>query len=191
MDTSRRAGRAKPADQAARAAKMHRAEPRGFLTAVVRVWTKTGPCNTSAPFSDSPNRSRPATAACGRGRPSSGRSAEAADGRPFLIDFQISFALPSSSPLAARALGGLLRLLQRCDDDRLLKHQVKHRPDQAGLTIRDLERLRPWWIRLHRQCAAPFRTFRRGLLVRLGIRSACGHAFSESFPEIAHRWAAA
>ena len=31
----------------------------------------------------------------------------------------------------------------------------------------------------------------RGLLVRLGIRSACGHAFSESFPEIAHRRAAA
>jgi hypothetical protein len=115
----------------------------------------------------------------------------AADGRPFLIDFQISFALPSSSPLAARALGGLLGLLQRCDDYHLLKHQVKHRPDQAGLTIRDLEQLRPWWIRLHRQFAVPFRTFRRGLLVRLGIRSACGHAFSESFPEIAHRRAAA
>jgi hypothetical protein len=115
----------------------------------------------------------------------------AADGRPFLIDFQISFALPSSSPLAARAVGGLLKLLQRCDDYHLLKHQVKHRPDQAGLTIRDVEQLRPWWIRLHRQFAVPFRTFRRGLLVRLGIRSACGHAFSESFPEIAHRRAAA
>jgi hypothetical protein len=68
---------------------------------------------------------------------------------------------------------------------------VKHRPDQAGVTMHDVDRLRPWWIRLHRQFAVPFRAFRRGLLVRLGIRAACGHAYSESFPEIAHRRAAA
>lgn len=112
-------------------------------------------------------------------------------GRPYLIDFQISFALPARGRLAAKALGSLLRLLQRCDDYHLLKHHIKHRPDQAGLTLGDIERLRPWWIRLHRQFAVPFRRFRRGLLVRLGIRSTSGHAFSEAFPEIAHRRAAA
>ena len=112
-------------------------------------------------------------------------------GRPYLIDFQISFALPAKSRLAATLCGGLLRLLQRCDDYHLLKHQVKHRPEQAGLTLRDIEMLRPWWIRLHRRFAVPFRSLRRGLLVRLGIRSTSGHAFSEAFPEIAHRRAAA
>ena len=112
-------------------------------------------------------------------------------GRPYLIDFQISFALPTKSRLAAMLCGSLLRLLQRCDDYHLLKHQVKHRPDQAGLTVCDIEMLRPWWIRMHRRLAVPFRSFRRGLLVRLGIRATSGHACSEAFPEIAHRRAAA
>ena len=112
-------------------------------------------------------------------------------GRPYLIDFQISFALPVDNRLVTALFGGLLRLLQRCDEYHLLKHQIKHRPDQAGLTCFDLESLRPWWIRIHRRLAVPFRSFRRGLLIRLGIRSTSGHAFSEAFPEIAHRRAAA
>jgi len=109
------------------------------------------------------------------------------EGRPLLIDFQISFALPKQNHLAAFCLGGLLRLLQQCDTYHLLKHHAKHRPDQAALSLDEVTRLRPWWIRVHRHIAVPFRNFRRGLLVWMGIRSKSGHAFSEAFPEIAHR----
>ena len=112
-------------------------------------------------------------------------------GRPHLIDFQISFALPRSSRIAAVLLGGVLRLLQRCDDYHLLKHRLRHRPDQLTTTQADLEQLRPWWIRAHRCVAVPFRTLRRGLLARLRIRGKGGEAFTEAFPEIAHRRAAA
>lgn len=111
-------------------------------------------------------------------------------GRPYLIDFQISFALPRRAGMVTTLFGWLLSILQRSDDYHLLKHELKHRPDLAGLTGADIERARPWWIRAHRMVAVPFRTFRRNLLVRLGIRSASGHAFSEAFPEIAHRRAA-
>jgi hypothetical protein len=111
-------------------------------------------------------------------------------GRPHLIDYQISFGLPTGR-VAAFVLGGVLRLLQRCDDYHLLKHRVKHRPDQVGLSLADMQRMRPWWIKAHRCVAIPFRTVRRRLLTGLGIRSKSGHAFSEAFPEVAHRHAAA
>ena len=112
------------------------------------------------------------------------------NGRPCLIDYQISFGLPTDSRMARVLLGGVLRVLQRSDDYHLLKHRVKHRPDQVGLSLSDMQRLRPWWIRAHRCVAIPFRTFRRRLLTALGIRSKSGHAFSEAFPEVAHRRAA-
>ena len=111
-------------------------------------------------------------------------------GQPHLIDYQISFGLPAHGGLAAVLLGGLLRLLQRCDDYHLLKHRLRHRPDQVGLTQADVQRLRPWWIRAHRCVAVPFRTVRRRLLTLLQVRSATGQAHSEAFPEVAHRRAA-
>ena len=111
-------------------------------------------------------------------------------GRPHLIDYQISFGLPAEGRLGRFLFGGFLRLLQRCDDYHLLKHRVKHRPDQVGLALADMHRLRPWWIRAHRCVAVPFRTARRRLLTMLRIRSTTGHAFSEAFPEVAHRRAA-
>lgn len=112
-------------------------------------------------------------------------------GHPCLIDFQISFGLPRRSRVAAAVLRPVLRMLQRCDDYHLLKHRVKHRPDQIGMTAAELARQRPWWIRLHRCVAVPFRGCRRQLLTLLRIRSRSGHAHSEAFPEIAHRPAAA
>ena len=108
-------------------------------------------------------------------------------GRPHLIDFQISFALPTRSRLAARALRGVLGVLQRCDDYHLLKHRLKHAPEPSRPTAADIERMRPWWIRLHRSFAVPFRTVRRQCLVWLGIRGRSGQAGSEWFPEVAHR----
>lgn len=110
-------------------------------------------------------------------------------GRPHLIDYQISFGL-ASGRLSALVFGGLLRLFQRCDDYHLLKHRMRHRPDQVDLLPEDMHRMRPWWIRAHRCVAVPFRTVRRRLLTALRIRSRTGHAFSETFPEVAHRRAA-
>jgi hypothetical protein len=107
-------------------------------------------------------------------------------GRPHLIDFQISFASPHGR-LAAGVLRGLLQVLQRCDTYHLLKHEIKHRPDDCAVQATELARLRPWWIRAHRSVAVPFRRLRRGLLVMLGIRAADGQASSEAFPEVAHR----
>ena len=112
-------------------------------------------------------------------------------GSPHLIDFQISFALPRRNRIGAAVLRGMLRVLQQCDEYHLMKHRLRYRPDQAGVTPADLERLRPVWIRLHRCIAVPFRSLRRRLLTWLGIRSRSGHAHSEAFPEIAHRRAAA
>lgn len=111
-------------------------------------------------------------------------------GRPLLIDFQISWALPAGR-LAAACGRPLLALLQRCDDYHLLKHRLRLRPDQVPAGEAELDRLRPGWIRLHRLLAVPFRTLRRGLLAALRIRSGSCYASSEAFPEVAHRLAAA
>jgi hypothetical protein len=45
----------------------------------------------------------------------------------------------------------------------------------------------PWWIRVHRLVARPFRELRRRLLVRLGIRSGKGRVETEVFAEHALR----
>ena len=110
------------------------------------------------------------------------------DGRPHLIDFQISWGLPAGR-FAAACCRPLLNMLQRCDDYHLLKHQIRLRPDLVPQGAADLERLRPVWIRLHRLVAVPCRALRRRLLTLSGIRSASGHAHSEAFPEVAHRLA--
>jgi len=113
------------------------------------------------------------------------------EGRPWLIDFQISFSLPSGAPLLCFPLRSVLRILQQCDDYHLLKHHLHHRPDQTGLETEEIDRRRPWWIRLHRRFAVPFRTLRRQLLVCLGIRGRSGQVSTEAFPEVAHRQHAA
>jgi hypothetical protein len=110
-----------------------------------------------------------------------------ADGRPYLIDFQICFALPGQRRIACRLLRWLLNILQRSDDYHLVKHYVRHRQDQCGMSEAEIAQRRPWWIRLHRFVAAPFRTWRRTLLILLGVRSVGGRAETEQFPEIALR----
>ena len=107
------------------------------------------------------------------------------DGGPHLIDFQISFALPSRPRWLAAAFGGVLRVLQQSDDYHLFKHRARHRPDQLGAANADIDAARPWWIRAHRAVAVPFRSTRRWLLTRLGIRSGRGHATTEALPEVA------
>lgn len=101
-----------------------------------------------------------------------------ADGAPYLVDFQISVALPQRGPL-----GTILRVFQRGDDYHLAKHWAAHRPDQCGFTTADLQRRIPWWIKAHRLIARPFRECRRRLLVALRIRNGRGRVESEFMPE--------
>ena len=112
------------------------------------------------------------------------------DGRPYLIDFQISY--DATRPLIRWIPGRrwVLSLLARSDLYHLEKHIARHRPDQGG-TEAELASRRPWWIRGHRLVARPFRELRRRLLVLLGIRSGRGHAVSEVFAEDAVRREAA
>lgn len=91
------------------------------------------------------------------------------DGRPHLIDFQISYDIDSGLkrwllPRFMRAW--LLRAAMRADVYHLLKHKKFLRPDL--LDAREIEAVeqRAWFIRLHRGLVAPYRFVRRRLLSR-------------------------
>jgi hypothetical protein len=102
------------------------------------------------------------------------------DGKPYFVDFQISLSLPEWWPANSTLTRLWLRLFQDSDSYHLHKHYTRCRPDQLGEAT---SAQRPWWIRLHRLIAVPFRTLRRSLLVRLGIRDSKGRVDSEHFPE--------
>lgn len=97
------------------------------------------------------------------------------DGKPHLIDFQISLKLPGFWPMS-----WILSMFQQSDLYHLSKHAHRIRPD---LYAPDHFGRRPWYIDLHRFIAVPFRTFRRRLLVALGIRKGQGKPQSETFIE--------
>ena len=109
------------------------------------------------------------------------------DGRPYLVDFQISLCLPRRWPARSRLARATLRWFQDADEYHLLKHWARHRPDQCPLSAEEVPRRRPWPVRLHRLVGVPFRWVRRRLLVCLGIRSGRGMAESEYFAEDAVR----
>jgi hypothetical protein len=104
------------------------------------------------------------------------------DGEPCLIDFQISLLWPVWLPL-----GPLFEIFRKSDDYHLMKHWSRCRPDQCGFEHEDLQRRKPWWIRVHRQVARPVRELRRRLLVRVGVRSGRGRVETEAFAEHALR----
>ncbi len=78
------------------------------------------------------------------------------DGRPYLIDFQISHH--------AGRRGWICRLLQREDCYHLLKHKRRLRPDLLSEHERQDSYRRSFWIQLHRAVAGPFRFVRRHLM---------------------------
>ncbi len=89
------------------------------------------------------------------------------DGKPYLIDFQISLHVaPGRSP-HRRLARWLLRRLQQSDRYHLLKHWRRHRPDQLSAEQLARAQRRPIWIDLHRRLAAPFVRFRRRTLQRV------------------------
>jgi hypothetical protein len=105
------------------------------------------------------------------------------DGEPWLIDFQVHYALRGDK-LRHRLFTPVLRALQKSDRYHWAKHVQTNRPDQFLLLP---GARRPWWIRAHRVMAVPLRKLRRKLLVLAGVRSGAGKATSELFPEDAVR----
>lgn len=89
------------------------------------------------------------------------------DGRPYLIDFQISYALsstPSHRHVVARFL---LDRLREGDVYHLLKHYRRHRPDQLAREQIAASYQRPIWVDLHRICFRPWTLLRRRALTYL------------------------
>ena len=111
-------------------------------------------------------------------------------GRPHLMDFQISLAAPAAGTLRG---GAVLRWLdprtwllgpaQRADRYHLMKHWVRHRPDQLSEDQRDLDRYRPLGVRLWRRGIRPVHRARRRLFLQLKIRTGRGEAETEVAPD--------
>jgi len=89
------------------------------------------------------------------------------DGRPYLIDFQISWRRPPTWLGRSRPARWLLRRLQESDRYHLMKHWRRHRPDQLDSAGLARSRAVPAYIRLHRAVARPFTRLRRRTLARL------------------------
>lgn len=89
------------------------------------------------------------------------------DGRPYLIDFQISLQL---SPFATgwAPLRWLLARFQQADRYHLLKHKRRLKPDQLTPAEREIVERVGVWIQLHRFIARPLTRLRRAILRKLG-----------------------
>jgi hypothetical protein len=110
-----------------------------------------------------------------------------ADGKPYLIDFQIGLDAARRRVQWIPGIGWLFEILSGSDFYHLCKHVVKHEPERRNDPAYDLEKLRPWWIKLHRKFAVPFRELRRRLLVVAKVRTGKGEAETEVFAEDAIR----
>lgn len=89
------------------------------------------------------------------------------DGRPYLIDFQISLYCPPTGWGRLPGTRWLLRRFQHADRYHLLKHKRRLRPDQLTEPERLIVERLSIWIRLHRLIARPLTLMRRWLLRRL------------------------
>ena len=89
------------------------------------------------------------------------------DGRPYLIDFQISLYLPPTGWSGFLPFRWLLTRFQRADWYHMLKHKRRLRPDQ--MTPDETARVQRLsiWIRLHRLVSRPLTHLRRRTLNRL------------------------
>jgi hypothetical protein len=90
------------------------------------------------------------------------------DGKPHLIDFQISYDLTElGNNFVNRAI---LRRLQREDVYHLLKHKKRLRPDLMSDEQRQIVQRKSWLIRLHRFVTRPYFKIRRRWLQRMRDR---------------------
>jgi hypothetical protein len=105
------------------------------------------------------------------------------DGRPYLVDFQISF--DATHPRLRRLPGIRTVFDQLCVGD--LYHLEKHIRRAAASAGTYSPPAIPAWLQVHRVFAVPFRQLRRRLLVARGIRTGRGAVASEVFAEDAVR----
>jgi len=92
------------------------------------------------------------------------------DGRPALVDFQISWApRPSRWPLAP-VKRRLLAMFQEADIYHVRKLKRLYRPDLMTPDERAASYRRPWFLSIHRAVAAPLRDLRRKFLEWVGSR---------------------
>lgn len=89
------------------------------------------------------------------------------DGRPYLIDFQISLWLPPIGWRAGWPVQWILRRFQDADRYHFLKHKRRLRPDLLTPTERQAAARVGGWIRLHRWLTRPLTELRRRVLRRL------------------------
>ncbi|MGC4031196.1 MAG: hypothetical protein QM754_05550 [Tepidisphaeraceae bacterium] len=90
------------------------------------------------------------------------------DGRPHLIDFQISYDTRDLFDLWPA--GPILRMFYRTDRYHILKHKVRLRPDLATEADRHIVNHRNVIIRLHRTLTRPYFLIRRRLFSHLRRR---------------------
>ncbi len=91
----------------------------------------------------------------------------AADGRPWMIDFQISWHVPQRLLGSRRVARGILEVLQREDRYHFLKHKRRMRRDLMDEYQLRNSRRTSSWIALHRAVARPFTKLRRRILAFL------------------------
>lgn len=89
------------------------------------------------------------------------------DGRPYLIDFQISLYVPPDGWGRVPGLRRLLRVFQAGDVYHYAKHKRRLRPDLLSESERQRTERLSIWIRLHRAVARPLTNLRRRFLRRL------------------------
>ncbi|MCP4245919.1 MAG: hypothetical protein GY778_02615 [bacterium] len=96
------------------------------------------------------------------------------DGRPYLIDFQISW--PWAIGFLTRGILGrwLCRRLQQGDRYHVRKLQRRFRPDQMTEEELAASYRRPWPVRLHRRVTRPATRFRRWVLSRVAPKRTTG-----------------
>jgi hypothetical protein len=109
------------------------------------------------------------------------------DGRPHLIDFQVSVGLSQSWPGNGRVARYCVAKLQEIDIYHLKKHIARCLPETLAQEQRWQFEQPPRLIRMHRKIGVPLRTIRRKLLVWLRVRDEGGSASSEFEPENAYQ----
>lgn len=106
------------------------------------------------------------------------------DGRPHLMDFQISLAGSYGWRAWIDPRAWWLPSAIRADRYHMMKHWVRHRPDQLSAEQRDLDQYRPASIRLWRRLVKPIHLARRKLFVRLNVRTGKGDPATEVAPDV-------
>lgn len=109
------------------------------------------------------------------------------DGRPHLMDFQISLSGSTGWRAWIDPRAWWLPSAIRADRYHLMKHWIRHRPDQLAAEQRDLNRYRPASVRLWRRLVRPVHVARRKLFVGLGVRTGKGDPDTEVAPDVRPR----